>query len=122
MKLHTQTPYELRMCPIDVRVKRSKVKVRMVCLLKMVFWRTTAFLLQLQTSNFTHRFKVNPGESSNDIKWGKNLSLNLLPPRVFVLLGQSHASFFVVLRAATFHTELVKTFLVHVGCTPFKIF
>ena len=29
LKLHTQTPHELRMCPIDVRFKRSKVNVKM---------------------------------------------------------------------------------------------
>ena len=29
MKLHTKTPNELRMCPIDFGVKRSKVKVTM---------------------------------------------------------------------------------------------
>ena len=29
MKLHTQTPHEARMCPIDFEVKRSKVKVTM---------------------------------------------------------------------------------------------
>ena len=36
MKLHMQTPHELRMCPIDFEVKRSKVKVTMHKLLKMV--------------------------------------------------------------------------------------
>ena len=36
MKLHMQTPYEARMCPIDFEVKRSKVKVTMHKLLKMV--------------------------------------------------------------------------------------
>ena len=36
MKLHMQTPHESRMCPIDVEVKRSKVKVTMHKLLKMV--------------------------------------------------------------------------------------
>ena len=36
MKLHMQTPHESRMCPIDFEVKRSKVKVTMHKLLKMV--------------------------------------------------------------------------------------
>ena len=36
MKLHMQTPHEARMCPIDFEVKRSKVKVTMHKLLKMV--------------------------------------------------------------------------------------
>ena len=27
MKLHIQTPHEARMCPIDIEVKRSKVKI-----------------------------------------------------------------------------------------------
>ena len=36
MKLHMQTPHESRMCPIDFEVKRSKVKVTMHILLKMV--------------------------------------------------------------------------------------
>ena len=36
MKLHMQTPHEARMCPIDFKVKRSKVKVTMHKLLKMV--------------------------------------------------------------------------------------
>ena len=37
LKLHTQTLHEFRMCPIDVRVKRSHVKVTMHWLLEMVF-------------------------------------------------------------------------------------
>ena len=36
MKLHMQTPHEARMCTIDFEVKRSKVKVTMDKLLKMV--------------------------------------------------------------------------------------
>ena len=36
MKLHMQTPHESRMCPVDFEVKRSKVKVTMHKLLKMV--------------------------------------------------------------------------------------
>ena len=36
MKLHMQTTHESRMCPIDFEVKRSKVKVTMHKLLKMV--------------------------------------------------------------------------------------
>ena len=36
MKLHMQTPHESRICPIDFEVKRSKVKVTMHKLLKMV--------------------------------------------------------------------------------------
>ena len=36
MKLHMQTPHESRMFPIDFEVKRSKVKVTMHKLLKMV--------------------------------------------------------------------------------------
>ena len=36
MKLHMQTPHESRMCPIDFEIKRSKVKVTMHKLLKMV--------------------------------------------------------------------------------------
>ena len=36
MKLHMQTPHEARMCPIDFEIKRSKVKVTMHKLLKMV--------------------------------------------------------------------------------------
>ena len=36
MKLHMQTPHEARMCPIDFEVKRSKIKVTMPKLLKMV--------------------------------------------------------------------------------------
>ena len=36
MKLHMQTPHEARMCPIDFEVKRSKLKVTMHKLLKMV--------------------------------------------------------------------------------------
>ena len=36
MKLHMQTPHESRMCAIDFEVKRSKVKVTMHKLLKMV--------------------------------------------------------------------------------------
>ena len=36
MKLHMQTPHASRMCPIDFEVKRSKVKVTMHKLLKMV--------------------------------------------------------------------------------------
>ena len=36
MKLHMQTPHEARMCPIDFEVKRSKVKVTMHKLPKMV--------------------------------------------------------------------------------------
>ena len=36
MKLHMQTPHEARMCPIDFEVKRTKVKVTMHKLLKMV--------------------------------------------------------------------------------------
>ena len=36
MKLHMQTPHEARMCPIDFEAKRSKVKVTMHKLLKMV--------------------------------------------------------------------------------------
>ena len=36
MKLHMQTPHESRMCPIDFEVKRSKVKVTMHKLQKMV--------------------------------------------------------------------------------------
>ena len=36
MNLHMQTPHEARMCPIDFEVKRSKVKVTMHKLLKMV--------------------------------------------------------------------------------------
>ena len=36
MKLHMQTPHEARVCPIDFEVKRSKVKVTMHKLLKMV--------------------------------------------------------------------------------------
>ena len=36
MKLHMQTPHEARMCPIYFEVKRSKVKVTMHKLLKMV--------------------------------------------------------------------------------------
>ena len=37
MKLHMQTPHELRICPIDFGVKRSKVKVPMLWFLKMVY-------------------------------------------------------------------------------------
>ena len=37
MTLHTRTLHELRMCPIDFRLKRSKVKVTMHWLLKKVF-------------------------------------------------------------------------------------
>ena len=40
---HTHTPHELRMCPIDVRIWRSKVKVTMLWLLKM-FWGHNCFL------------------------------------------------------------------------------
>ena len=36
MTLHMQAPHESRMCPIDFEVKRSKVKVTMHKLLKMV--------------------------------------------------------------------------------------
>ena len=36
MKLHMQTPHESRMCTIDFEVKRSKVKVTMHKLLKMI--------------------------------------------------------------------------------------
>ena len=36
MTLYMQTPHEARMCPIDLEVKRSKVKVTMHKLLKMV--------------------------------------------------------------------------------------
>ena len=63
LKLHTQTPRELRMCPINARFKRSKVKVTMIMnwLLKMFFWCITAFHLHLHSSNFTHRFAVSPG-------------------------------------------------------------
>ena len=56
MKLHTKTPLEWRVCPIGVRVKRSKVKVTMQWLLFL--WCITAFPLHLQSSNFTQRFPV----------------------------------------------------------------
>ena len=46
MKLHMQSPHESSMCPIKFRVKRSKVKVTMQGLLKMVSW---ALLLPLYT-------------------------------------------------------------------------
>ena len=36
MKLHMQTPHESRMCPLNFEVKRSKVKVTMHKLLKIV--------------------------------------------------------------------------------------
>ena len=39
MKLHTLTPHESRMCPIDFEVKRSKVKVMAHGYLKMVSGR-----------------------------------------------------------------------------------
>ena len=37
MKLHTNTPHELRMCTLDFGVKRSRVKVTMHWFLKMCF-------------------------------------------------------------------------------------
>ena len=46
MTLHMQTPHESRMCPIDFEVKRSKVKVTIHKLLKMV---SGALLLSLYT-------------------------------------------------------------------------
>ena len=56
MKLHTKCPLEWRVCPMGVRVKRSKVKVTMQWLLFL--WRITAFPFHLQSSNFSHRFPV----------------------------------------------------------------
>ena len=38
MKLHTKTPNEWKMCPIDIRFKRWKVKLTMHWLLKMGFF------------------------------------------------------------------------------------
>ena len=55
MKLHTKTPLELRMCPIDFGVKRSKVNVTMHWFLKMFSWHIIALSLRIQSWNFTHR-------------------------------------------------------------------
>ena len=61
MKLHMQTPYEARMCPIDFEVKRSKVKVTMHKLLKNGFRRITSFPLHLSSWNFTCRLPMSQG-------------------------------------------------------------
>ena len=55
MKLHTKTPLEWRVCPMGVRVKRSKVKVTKA--VSTVFGGP----LHLQSSDFTHRFPVSQG-------------------------------------------------------------
>ena len=56
MKLHIKTFHELRMCPLDFGVNRSKVKVTMYWFLKMV-----SFLSYLTPWNFTQRLPLSWG-------------------------------------------------------------
>ena len=87
MNLHTQTPYELRMCFIDVGFKRSRSQ----CIdywkwfLAHNYFPFTSAIIKLNTQI--------PCESClNDI-WVINLeSLNWLPQGVFVPLGQPNSS------------------------------
>ena len=76
MKLHMQTPHESRMCPIDFEVKRSKVKVTMHKLLKMV---SGAQLLSLYT--YHHE------TSRADSPWGMDVPYRFLGQKV---KGQGH--------------------------------
>ena len=60
MKLTTPTPHEVD--GVFYWCQGQKVKVKVNALItKNGFWRITAFYLQLQSSNITHRFPVSPG-------------------------------------------------------------
>ena len=76
MILHMQTPHEARMCPIDFEVKRSKVKVTMHKLLKMV---SGTLLLSLYT--YHHE------TSHADSPWGKDVPYRFWGQKV---KGQGH--------------------------------
>ena len=91
MKLHTKTPLEWSVCPMGVRVKRSKVKVTMQWLLFFVAHNCFPF-----TSAIIKRHAQIPCESRiclTDIGVKNVESLNWLPRGVFVPLGQPHSSY-----------------------------
>ena len=80
MKLHTQTPHVLKMCPINFRVKRSNVKVTALNI-ENGNWHIIACPLHIQLWNFTHRLHISQGYARKSvISWIKNFeSLNWLP-------------------------------------------
>ena len=94
MELNTKTHHESRICPMDVRVKMSKVKVTMQWLLKMVFG---PYCLPFTSAIIKLHAQI-PCESRiclTDIGVKNFGSLNWLPRGVFVPIGQPHSSFYL---------------------------
>ena len=96
MKLHTQTPHELKMCPIDVRFQRSRSKyINVQNVLKMVFG---AQLLYLYICN--HQTSIHTQNPSESRIWCpntfgvKNLEFEFVATGLFIARGQSHSSSF----------------------------
>ena len=91
MKLHTKTPLEWRVCPMGVRVKRSKDKVTMQWLLFFVVHNCFSFTSAIIKLHAQILCESRICLTDIGVKNVKNL--NWLPRGVFVPLGQPHSSF-----------------------------